>query len=80
MGRKINRLLIFVVSCSVVGLAVGATASQAELERCLDSPTPTSHCLTEDPLLKKVEGMGIGLLAGAGAAFGATWQLWQNQK
>lgn len=80
MDRKINRLLIFVVSCGAIGVVLGATASQAELNQCLGAETPTSNCLTQDPVLKRVEGMGVGLLAGAGAALGAAWQMWQDPK
>ena len=75
-----NRLWIFVVSCSAVGLVLGATAAQAELNQCLGVETPTNECLLQDPLVKTVEGMGMGLLAGAGASVGATWQILQNNK
>ncbi|MEQ9549569.1 MAG: hypothetical protein RIM23_08125 [Coleofasciculus sp. G3-WIS-01] len=80
MDRKINRLGIFVVSCSAVGLVLGGTAAQAELNQCLGVATPTDECLLEDPLMNTVEGMGMGLLAGVGASVGATWQIWQNNK
>ncbi|HAG83746.1 MAG TPA: hypothetical protein DCL61_22005 [Cyanobacteria bacterium UBA12227] len=80
MDRKLTRLLIFVASCSVVGILLGATSSRAELNSCLEAPTPTSECLIQDPTIKTIEGMSMGLLAGAGAAFGATWQIWQNDK
>ncbi|MEQ9670173.1 hypothetical protein [Coleofasciculus sp. G2-EDA-02] len=80
MDRKINRLGVFVVSCSAVGLVLGGTAAQAELNQCLGVATPTDECLLEDPLMNTVEGMGMGLLAGVGASVGATWQIWQNNK
>lgn len=80
MDRIINRLLIFVLSCSTVGILLGATASRAEISNCLSAKTPSSDCLTQDPTYKIIEGMGMGLLAGAGAAFGASLQLWQNNK
>jgi LPXTG-motif cell wall-anchored protein len=33
----------------------------------------TNQCLTENPVRKTGEGMMAGMLAGAGAAVGATW-------
>ncbi|MEQ8538926.1 MAG: hypothetical protein RIB93_15930 [Coleofasciculus sp. D1-CHI-01] len=79
MDRKIIRLCLFIVSCSAVGLVVGGTAAQAELNQCLGIATPTDDCLLQDPMVKTVEGMGIGLLAGVGASVGAAWQIWQNK-
>nr|WP_290227912.1 hypothetical protein [Trichocoleus desertorum] len=75
MGRKINRSVIFIVACSAVGVILGGTASWADSSRCLQSETPTNTCLTQDPAVKTVEGMSSGLLAGAGAALGATFHL-----
>ncbi|MEQ9485138.1 hypothetical protein [Coleofasciculus sp. F4-SAH-05] len=63
MDRKIIRLCLFIVSCSAVGLVVGGTAAQAELNQCLGIATPTDECLLQDPMVKTVEGMGMGLLA-----------------
>lgn len=74
MGRKIDRLPLTIVLCSLVGITVGATASQAEMNQCLTAETPSNQCLTQNPTLKRIEGMGMGLFAGAGAAIGATWQ------
>ena len=79
MGIKINRLLLFIVACSVTGVILGGTASQAQIDRCQSVETVTSECLTQDPLLKTLEGMSVGLFAGAGAAIGATWQMWQKE-
>lgn len=75
MGRKINRSVIFIVACSAVGVILGGTASWAESNHCLQSETPTNTCLTQDPAVKTAEGMSSGLLAGAGAALGATFHL-----
>lgn len=75
MGRKIDRISFAIVLCSVVGIVFGATASQAEMNQCLSAENPTSQCLTQDPIQKRIEGMGMGLFVGAGAAIGATWQL-----
>nr|WP_322505603.1 hypothetical protein [Chroococcidiopsis cubana] len=35
----------------------------------------TSDCLTQNSVMKTLQGMSTGLIAGAGAAFGAAWQL-----
>jgi hypothetical protein len=79
MDRKIIRLCLFIVSCSAVGLVVGGTAAQAELNQCLGVATPNDECLLQDPMVKMVEGMGMGLLAGVGASVGAVWQIWRNK-
>ncbi len=75
MDRKTKRLLLLIVSCSAAGVILGGTASWAESNHCLQAKTVTSDCLTQDPLIKTVEGMSTGLIAGAGAALGAAWQL-----
>lgn len=74
MGRK-NKLLILVVSCSAVGVVLGGTASWAQSSYCLQDSTLTNECLTQDPVTKTIQGMSTGLVAGAGAAIGAAWQL-----
>ncbi|MBF2048748.1 MAG: hypothetical protein EDM05_63400 [Leptolyngbya sp. IPPAS B-1204] len=74
MGRKTNQLPLVIVVCSVFGLVFGATASQAEMNQCLAAENPSHQCLTQNPTLKRLEGMGMGLFAGAGAAIGATWR------
>lgn len=79
MGIKLSRFLMFIVACSVTGVILGGTASHAELNRCQTSANPTSECLTKDPLSNTIEGMSVGLLAGAGAALGATYQIWQQK-
>ena len=76
MDGKTSRLFLFVTACSIVGVLLGGTASRAEVQQCLVDETPTSECLTQDPTTRIVEGMGFGLLAGAGAAIGSTWQMW----
>jgi hypothetical protein len=77
MGRN-NRLILFIVACSALGVALGGTAAQAQINQCELAKTPTNECLTQDPLYTTLEGMSVGLLAGAGAALGATFQLWQK--
>ncbi|MFN6513049.1 MAG: hypothetical protein RMY29_000935 [Nostoc sp. CreGUA01] len=74
-SRKTRRLLLLVVSCSITGVILGGTASWAESNLCLQDSKVTSNCLTQDPIEKTIQGMSTGLLAGAGAAFGAAWQL-----
>lgn len=75
MDRKVKRLWLLVVSCSATGVILGGTASWAESSQCLQARTVTSECLNQEPLAKTIQGMSTGLIAGAGAAFGAAWQL-----
>ncbi|MBE9058388.1 hypothetical protein [Sphaerospermopsis sp. LEGE 08334] len=75
MDRKTKRLLLLVVSCSLSGVILGGTASWAESKMCLGADTITSECATQNPVEKTIQGMSTGLLAGAGAAFGAAWNL-----
>ena len=75
MAKKTQRLLLLIISCSVTGVILGGTAAWAESNLCLEDSKVTSQCLTQDPIQKTIEGMSTGLLAGAGAAFGAVWQL-----
>lgn len=76
MGRKKQPpVWTVVLACSTIGVVLGGTASWAESNTCLQADTPSAECLTKSPLLKTVEGMSVGLVAGAGAAVGATWQV-----
>ena len=75
MDRKTKRLLLLIVSCSATGVILGGTASWANSNQCLQASTVTSECLTQDPVTKTIQGMSTGLIAGAGAALGAAWQL-----
>ena len=75
MDRKDKRLLVLVVSCSVAGVVLGGTSSWAESTMCMKATEVTSECLRQNPVSKTIQGMSTGLLAGAGAAFGAAWQL-----
>lgn len=75
MDRKTKRLLLLVASCSAAGVILGGTASWAESNQCMQDTNITSECLTQSPAIKTLEGMSTGLIAGAGAAFGAAWQL-----
>lgn len=75
MDRKYKRLLTLVASCSVVGIVLGGTTSWAYSNQCLQAENLTSECLTQDPVTKTIQGMSVGLLAGAGAAVGAAIQL-----
>jgi hypothetical protein len=78
MGRKTNRFFILILSCSAAGVMLGGSASWAESNQCLQSANPTNECLTQNPILKTIEGMSVGLVAGTGAALGAAWQLKQD--
>lgn len=75
MDRKNKRLLLLIFFCSVAGVVLGGTTSWAESTICLEADNVTSECLTQNPINKTIEGMSTGLLAGAGAAFSAAWQL-----
>ncbi|MEL6163038.1 MAG: hypothetical protein AAFR37_04495 [Cyanobacteria bacterium J06628_3] len=75
MDRKDKKLLLLVVSCSVAGVVLGGTSSWAESTMCMNANELTSECLTQDPVSKTLQGMSTGLLAGAGAAFGAAFTL-----
>jgi hypothetical protein len=75
MGRKTKRLLLLIVSCSAAGVVLGGTAGWAESKYCLQTNSVTSECLTQNSLMKTLQGMSTGLIAGAGAAFGAAWQM-----
>ncbi|MBD2244397.1 hypothetical protein [Nostoc sp. FACHB-888] len=75
MVRKTQRLLLLVVCCSITGVILGGTAAWAESNLCLEDTKVTSECLTQDPMQKTILGMSTGLVAGAGAACGAAWQL-----
>lgn len=78
MDRKTKRLLLLVVSCSAAGVILGGTASWADSNQCMQATNITNECLTQEPVAKTLQGMSTGLIAGAGAALGAAWQLRQE--
>jgi len=78
MGRKMNRAYLVIALCGTLGVILGGTASRAELNQCLTAEVPADSCLTQNPVTETIEGMGVGLVAGAGAAVGATWQVWRK--
>ncbi len=69
-----------VLVCSTAGVVLGGTSSWAESNRCMQAEVLTKDCVTKSPAVKTIEGMGVGLLAGVGAAIGATWQAKQKIK
>ena len=77
-GRNKNRFLLYILACSAIGVVLGGTASWAESNHCWQAEIPTAECLTQDPVLKTIQGMSTGLIAGACAAIGATWQIKQE--
>lgn len=79
MGKDPKRFWLVVILCGISGMLMGATTSQATINECLTDSTPSQSCLTQDPNLLKVESVAMGLLAGVGAAFGATWQATQEK-
>jgi hypothetical protein len=75
MGIKNKRLLILIATCSIAGVILGGTTSWASTNQCLQAKNLTNECLTQDPITKTIQGMSVGLLAGAGAAVGAAFQM-----
>lgn len=78
MDIKTKRFLLLIVACSATGVVLGGTASWAESNQCLQANAITSECLTQEPAMKTLEGMSVGLVAGAAAAIGAVWQIKQQ--
>lgn len=66
--------LTMMIVCSVAGSALGGVSSWVDSDRCLQSPNPTTQCLTQNPIYKTIQGASVGMVAGIGAAVGATWQ------
>lgn len=79
MGRNSTRFWLAVTLCGVLGVIFGATTSEAAISQCLAAENPTDECLTQDPIIKRVEGISMGLFVGIGAAVGATWQIGQKE-
>ncbi|WAL58676.1 hypothetical protein [Thermocoleostomius sinensis] len=77
MGKN-SRFWLLVILCGVSGSVLGATTSQAAINECLTDATPSTECLTQNPMEKKVEGISMGLMAGVSAAIGASWRIWQK--
>lgn len=75
MDIKTKRLALLVISCSAVGVILGGSASLADSNQCWQSQEVTNDCLTTDPLVKTMQGMSTGLIAGFVAAVAATWQI-----
>lgn len=80
MGRKTNRLLILIATCSIAGVVLGGSTSWAYSNQCLQATEVTNDCLTLDPVTKTIQGMSVGLFAGAGAAVGAAMQLRRQER
>lgn len=78
MSNNPRRFWLLVSVCSVLGVVVGGTTSHAAINQCLDAEIPSHECLTQDPVMKTLEGIGMGLFVSTGAALGATWQTWQK--
>jgi hypothetical protein len=68
-----------VLLCSAAGVVLGGTSSWAESNSCLQAETLTAECLKKSPTVRTIEGMSVGLVAGMGAALGATWHA-RNQR
>lgn len=71
--KKHPPVWIVVLVCSAAGVVLGGSASWADSNQCMQEQVVTDQCLTQDPLKKTSEGMIAGMVAGAGAAVGATW-------
>ena len=74
MSKDSKRFWILVSLCGLLGIGMGATTSQAAINECLADETPSNECMTQDPATKKLEGIGMGLMVGVCAAFGAAWR------
>ncbi|HEY9891178.1 MAG TPA: hypothetical protein V6D37_05125 [Candidatus Sericytochromatia bacterium] len=74
MDRKNHRFFLLIATCSITGVVLGGTTSWAQSNQCLQAKNLTSECLTQSPINKTIEGMSVGLLAGAGAAVSAAFQ------
>ncbi len=73
MGIKKHRSFLLILLCSTAGVIVGGTASWAESSQCLQAKVLTNQCLTQEPIVKTLEGMATGMIAGVGAGAGAAW-------
>ena len=73
--RKKAPFWIYIVACSAIAVVLGGTASWADSQQCWLAENPSTECLTKSPQLRTLEGMSTGLIAGATAAIGATWQM-----
>lgn len=80
MVAKTNRLIVLITACSAAGAVLGGVSNWVDSHQCLHARNLTNQCLTQDPVYSAIQGMSIGLIAGAGAAFGATRQLKQESK
>ncbi len=75
MDIKTKRLALLVISCSAVGVILGGSASLADSNQCWAAKEVTNDCLTTEPLIKTMQGMSTGLIAGFTAAVVAAWQI-----
>jgi hypothetical protein len=74
MGKDSKRFCLLVTLCGLMGIAMGATTSQAAINECLADSSPSHECLIQDPATRKLEGIGMGLMVGVCAAVGAAWR------
>ncbi len=71
MDVKTKRLAFLVISCSAVGVILGGSASWADSDRCWQAQDVTNDCLIQEPLVKTMQGMSTGLIAGVTAGVAA---------
>lgn len=79
MDIKTKRLALLVISCSATGVILGGSASWADSNQCWQAKEVTEDCLTQEPLVKTMQGMSTGLIAGFTAAVVAAWQIKQDK-
>lgn len=75
MHIKNKRLALLVISCSAVGVILGGSASWADSNQCWKSKDVTNDCITTEPIVRTMQGMSTGLIAGFVAAVAATGQI-----
>jgi hypothetical protein len=72
---KTDRRLLFIISfCAISGAILNSSTAWAESTNCLQSQNPTLECVKKTPMMSAIEGGVMGIMAGTGAALGATWQ------
>jgi hypothetical protein len=62
-----NRIVWQATLGLAAGILLGGGAASLENQVCVNSEQPSSHCLTESPRVRVMEGMVSGAFASGGA-------------